>query len=418
MLRSTRHCRAFCARRSYSTNRTADVVIAGGGVVGSSVAYFLSARQPDLRVVVLERDPTYAFCATTRSASGIRHQFSVKENIEISQFGTEFIRNLGTHLSTEEEKVDAQFRENGYLFLASPEGKEILKNNVALQQNCGADILLMSPAEITERFPWMVTHGVVLGSLGLSGEGWFDPATLMHSFRKKARSQGVQYLHGTVTGLKTSDRRVTSVVYSDAHGNEQQLDCGHFVNASGSASARRMASWVGAEIPVFARKRCIFAFDCQEDPKIPLCPLVVDPSGMYFRSEGCKFLTGMAPPDDQDYDVDEDDYEVDYELFEEIIWPLLAARVPAFEAIRVTSAWAGHYDHNIFDHNVIVGPHSGVSNFYFANGFSGHGLQQSPAIGRAISELIISGHFETIDLSKFSFDRIQNNQPIQELNIV
>ena len=267
-------------------------------------------------------------------------------------------------------------------------------------------------------FKLLKKQGYSGGGLGLSGEGWFDPATLMHSFHKKARSQGVQCVHGTVNGLKVTDQRVTAVTYLDHHGNQQQVDCGHFVNASGSASARMVASWIGAEIPVFARKRCIFAFDCQEDPQVPKCPLVVDPSGMYFRAEGAKFLTGMAPPDEQDFDMPDDDYEVDYDLFEDTIWPLLAARVPAFEAIRVTGAWAGHYDHNLFDHNVIVGPHNQVKNFYFANGFSGHGLQQSPAIGRALSELIISGGFETLDLSKFSFDRIANNEPIQELNVV
>ena len=113
-----------------------------------------------------------------------------------------------------------------------------------------------------------------------------------------------------------------------------------------------------------------------------------------------------------------DDFEVDYELFEDIIWPLLANRVPSFEKIRIIHAWAGHYDFNTFDHNVIVGPHHLVSNFYFANGFSGHGLQQSPAIGRALSELIIDGKFTSLDLSKFSFSRILENKPIIELNVV
>lgn len=158
----------------------------------------------------------------------------------------------------------------------------------------------------------------------------------------------------------------------------------------------------------------IFSFDCQ-DP-VPNCPLMVDPSGVYVRPEGRGFICGLSPPADQD--PDSDDFEVDYNFFDEVIWPILATRVPAFERIKTGRAWAGHYDMNLFDHNAFLGPAPGLDNFYLANGFSGHGLQQSPAIGRGLSELIIYGEYRSLDLTPLSFQRLLDNKPLVERNVV
>uniref|UniRef100_A0A7S4MHQ2 FAD-dependent oxidoreductase domain-containing protein 1 n=1 Tax=Vannella robusta TaxID=1487602 RepID=A0A7S4MHQ2_9EUKA len=399
----------------------ADVVIIGGGVVGSSAAYFLSKEDPNLKVTLLERDLTYKYCATTRSAASIRHQFSTKENVQISQFGTEFLRNIDNHLRIPgcDERIDPQFKENGYLFLASATGESILRNNINLQKECGADISLLDTNNIKDRFPWMSTEGLMYGGFGESGEGWFDPAILMNSFRNKAKCQGVTVVQGEAVDIKldSSGTRVNSVLYKDSAGATNEIHCGNCINASGANSARKFASMIGADIPVYAKKRCIFVFDCEQH-EVANCPLVVDPSGMYFRSEGKYFISGICYPESNDPTVEREDVEPDYDLFEEIIWPLLATRVPAFEAIKVVNAWAGHYDHNLFDYNAIVGPDTNVSNFFYANGFSGHGLQQAPAVGRALSELIIHNQFVSIDLSKFSVGRIAANQPIEELNVV
>eukprot|EP00324_Dicrateria_rotunda_P008488 CAMPEP_0206173668 /NCGR_PEP_ID=MMETSP1474-20131121/49683_1 /ASSEMBLY_ACC=CAM_ASM_001110 /TAXON_ID=97495 /ORGANISM="Imantonia sp., Strain RCC918" /LENGTH=350 /DNA_ID=CAMNT_0053582689 /DNA_START=195 /DNA_END=1244 /DNA_ORIENTATION=+ len=350
--------------------------------------------------MLLEKDPTYQFCATTRSAASIRHQFSVKENIQISQFGTEFLRNINDYLSISgsDEKIEPQFKENGYLFLASDAGKDILNSNISLQKQCGADIAALNAEQVHEKFPWMYTSDISLGGLGVTGEGWFDPSILMNSFRNKARSQGVICVHGNAQKIncnKTGDL-VESVTFLDVNGTEHTVDCGNVINASGAENARNFSLQIGRDIPVYAKKRCIFVFD-SPDSGVQNCPLVVDPSGMYFRAEGKLFITGIQPEDDPN--VKPDDFDVDYDLFDETIWPLLANRVPKFETLKVLNAWAGHYDHNLFDHNVIVGPDTKVKNFYFANGFSGHGLQQSPAIGRALSELIIHEKFITLDLS-------------------
>ena len=145
-------------------------------------------------------------------------------------------------------------------------------------------------------------------------------------------------------------------------------------------------------------------------------PFTIDVNGMAFRPEGGQYLAILSPPAEQD--PDSDDLELEYELFEETIWPALAARVPAFEAIKLVRAWAGHYDYNTFDQNAIIGPHPEIGDLLFCNGFSGHGLQQSPAAGRAVAELIVHGKFLSLDLSNFGYERIAEGRAMTEVNVV
>ncbi|MFC4351773.1 NAD(P)/FAD-dependent oxidoreductase [Fodinicurvata halophila] len=395
-----------------SSTGSYDVVIAGGGVIGSAVAYFLLA-DPDFqgRVAVVERDLTYQSGATARSAGSIRQQFSTPINVRISQFGAEFLRNIGTYLAVEGEVPDVGFQERGYLFLATEAGREVMESNHRIQQSEGADNALLTAAELQQRFPWMRVDDLVGGSLGLSQEGWFDPYALLQAFRRKARQLGATYLEDAVAGLSLDGGRVASVELASG----DSLSCGWLVNAAGIRGAE-IAALAGIEaLPVHPRKRQVFVFDCRED--LPGCPLVIDPSGLYFRPESGGFITGISPGEGEE-DPDCDDLEVDHGLFEERLWPLLAERVPAFEAIRPTGAWAGHYDVNSFDHNAILGPHPEVTNFLFANGFSGHGLQQSPAVGRGLSEIVIHGEWRSLDLSPFFYARLLENRPIRELNVV
>ena len=166
----------------------------------------------------------------------------------------------------------------------------------------------------------------------------------------------------------------------------------------------RLRRWPGIALPVEPRKRSVFVFEARD--KFPDMPLIVDPTGIYVRPEGSVYITGGADPDDADGPADPQDFEPDWPLFEEIIWPVLATRIPAFEAIKATRAWAGHYDYNTLDQNAVIGPHPEVANFIFANGFSGHGLQQAPAVGNALAELIVHGAYRTVDCSAFGYERI------------
>ncbi len=390
--------------------RSYDVVIVGGGVIGSAIAYFL-AGPVGFRgsVLVVERDPTYAEAATPRSAGGIRQQFSTAENIRMSMFGAEFVRNVADHLSVEGERAELPFVQNGYLFLASDAGEEVLRQNHRLQKELGADIAFLTPAALGARFPWLNVDDLAAGTLGLSNEGWTDPYGLLQAFRRKARSLGVTYVKDEVVGLDRAGARVSAVRL--AEGGE--IACGTVVDAAG-LHARNVAAMAGLELPVRPRKRFVFVFDCREP--IEKAPLLIDPSGVYFRPEGASYICGVSPPEDADPDCL--DFEIDYGLFEETIWPTLAQRVPAFEAIKLARAWAGHYDYNTLDQNAILGPHPELANFHVAAGFSGHGLQQSPAVGRAIAELITFGGYRSIDLSRFGWERVLRNEPLFERNVV
>lgn len=388
------------------------VVIVGGGAVGSSIAYFL-ASHPRFRgdVTVLERDPSYRYASSALSASAIRQQFSTPVNIEISRFGLDFLRHLGEYLAVGDERPGVGLSEPGYLFLATAAGVPVLEQNHRVQREHGVDVALLTPAGVAARFPWMNVQGIAAASLGLSGEGWFDGYALLQAFRRKALALGVTYVAQAATGFVRAGRRVTAVTLTDG----SAVPCDVAVNAAGPWAAR-VAAMLDIDLPVRARRRCVFLFACRT--VLPGCPLVIDHSGVWFRADGPNFLTGTPPrkgePDPDDAPLD----EVDERLFSDRIWPVLAARVPAFEAVKVLKSWAGYYELNTVDHNGIVGPHPSVENVVFANGFSGHGLQQSPAVGRGVAEWIVDGGYRSLDLTPLAFERLVQGRRLVELNVI
>ncbi len=405
-----------------SASGSADIVIVGGAAIGSSVAYHL-ASDPGFtgKVVVIEKDPSYRYSASALSAASIRQQFSSAVNIRISLFGIDFLRNIGTHLSVDGEVPAIDLHEGGYLYVASEEGRSILEQNQRLQQAEGADVALYAAELLRSKFPWMNTSDLACGSYGISGEGWFDGWALLQAFRKKARAFGVEYRQSEVARYLVEGGRVTGVELADG----SRLACGAVVNAAGSHGARLAAS-AGIAIPVAPKKRYVFSFTCKGE--VDNCPMLIDTSGAYCRpegkrgSEGQMFICGASPGEDQaDPDWDEsaaDVEDVDWSFFEETVWPALAHRVPAFEAIRPGRAWAGPYDMNGLDANAIVGPAVGLPNLYLANGFSGHGLQQSPAVGRGLAEHLVHGRYLTLDLADLGHERIVAGRPLLEANVI
>jgi sarcosine oxidase len=390
----------------------ADVVIVGGAIVGSAVATFLGLR-PDWngRVVVVERDPTYRTSSTTLSAASIRLQFSTAVNIEISRFGISLVKDLDRWLGVPGQPAPAiDFVEGGYLFLATAAGLPALEANHAVQRAHNVPVALLEPMELQRRFPWMNVDGIAGASLGLSDEGWFDAYALLQAFRHKARSLGVSYETGTVVGIDRDGDRVTGVRLDDG----RRIAADWVVNAAGPRAAD-VAAMAGVELPVRPRKRFVYHFDCRT--QIGPAPLTINPSGIYFRPEGPAWIGGYSPREGEP-DPDTLDLEVDRSRFEEVVWPELAARVHAFESLRLLDAWAGHYAVNTLDHNAVIGPHPQVAGFLLANGYSGHGLQQAPAVGRGLAEWIATGRYETIDLSPLGYERIARNEPIRELNVV
>lgn len=376
-----------------------DVVICGGAVIGSAIAWNLAQIAPELRVTVIERDPSFQFSSTALSASGIRQQFSNALNVAISQFGIAFIKGAQQRWG-----VDLNLREQGYLYLSATDmGAQILRENHSVQRAEGADVVLLSPSDIAARFPHLNTADLTLASLGLGGEGWFDSVGLMNCYQAGARAKRI---NDEVVALHVTAGKIRSVLL--ASGTE--LPCGAFINAAGPRAAK-IAAMAGIELPVEPRKRTNFTFDCAMPPEGDL-PLMIDPSGVWVRPEGSHFLTGCCPTEDPAAAFE--DFEPRFAEFEDIIWPALAARSKSFEAIKMQRMWAGHYAYNVLDQNCITGAHPEIGNFYFANGFSGHGLQQSPAIGRGVAEVVALGCYKSLDLSALGYERILKNEPMLE----
>lgn len=389
-----------------------DVVIIGGAIIGSSVAWWL-ARNPDFdgSILVLDRDMTYTNAATSHTNSCMRQQFSNELNVRISQFGADFVREFRHYMGDDPEVPELAVHHFGYMYLADTEAfANTLRANQQVQASFGAGTQVMTPVEIAAAYPFYNVDDVLLGSHNVVDEGYFDAGTMFDWWRRQARQLGAEYISSEVVGVERNGDRVVGVALASG----ATIACGTVVNATGTRAAVT-AAMAGIEVPIDARKRFTFVFDCAESLGMAV-PLTIDPSGVHVRSEGDAFMTG-CPPDD-DPAVDFDDFAMDHDIFEDKVWPALAHRIPAFERIKVTNRWAGHYAHNRLDQNVVVGPHDQVSNFIFTSGFSGHGLQQSPAIGRGAAEWITYGEFRTLDLSPLGYERVVTKEPFVETAII
>jgi glycine/D-amino acid oxidase-like deaminating enzyme len=374
--------------------------------MGASTAFFLREEGFTGSVAIIERDTGFSHSATALSAAGIRQQFSIAENIRLSRASLEFYRNFENRFG-----VTAGFRDNGYLLLAPPSGLATLTQNHSVQIAEGADIALEGPAELRARHPWLNTDGIAAGTTGLSGEGWFDPWGVLGALRKANRERNVHEIAGEVLAIGTSGGRATAIRLSD----DTRISCGPMVIACGPNSGR-VAGLAGLNLPVEPRKRTVFRFRCPRPPE--RMPLMVDITGVWVRPEGNGFITGMSPPSHEDGPADPADFEPEMNLFEEVMWPILAARIPAFEELRVEGAWAGHYDYNTLDQNALIGQFGEIENAYCITGFSGHGVQQAPAAGRALAERIVGGAYRSIDCTAFSPERVTARNPLTERNVI
>lgn len=387
-----------------------DVLIAGGGVMGSACAYFLKAELGfDGSVAVIEPDPTYRNAASTRSASSIRLQFSTAVNIALSSYGMEFLRAAPRTLARDGAPGELGLVDSSYLLLATAAGAAALERQVAFQRSLGAPVNLHDRSALALRYPWLNVSDLAAGADCERGEGWFDGAALLAALRSVAQRHGARFLRDRVLRLERSGTELTGAQLERGG----TIDC-RFVVLSAGTGARALARSAGLELPVVARKRAVYVFTCPE--RIVPGPLLVDPSGLWFRPEGDKYLCGL--PSEPDPDVALDDFEVDLEEFERRYWPLLAHRVPAFEAVRLASAWAGHYDYNLFDQNAFVGPVPGLPRLLLASGFSGHGIQQAPGVGRALAEHICFGRYRSLDLGALSYARYLAQAPLREANVI
>jgi len=392
-----------------------DVVIVGGAMLGSSTAWFLSDNKDfDGSVLVVERDPTYSACSTAHTNSCMRQQFSSEVNVRCSQFAADFVKNFRAYMGNDERVPEISIQNFGYMYLAdNDEFADVLRESHATQVAAGAGTKLMTPEEIKRDYPFYNVDDVVLGSHNTVDEGYWEGSTVFDWWRRSAKERGVEYCANEVVAMtkNAAGTRVESVTLQTG----EIVSCGKVVNCSGPRAVET-ARMAGIEVPVEPRKRFTWVFKAEHPLDRPL-PLTIDPSGVHVRQEGTDYYQAGGHSD-IDPAVAYDDFEMDHDIWQNHVWPVLATRIPQFESIKITSEWAGHYAYNVFDHNAILGPHTQVENFIFVNGFSGHGLQQSPAMGRGTSELITYGEYRELDLSAFNYERIPNNEPFIEKAVI
>lgn len=389
-----------------------DIVIVGGAIMGSSTAWWLTQQAGfDGRVLVVERDPTYAAASTTHTNSCIRQQFSTTLNVRISQFGAEFVTNLRRYMD-HPEVPQLRIQNFGYMYLANNEAfADVLRESHGVQVAAGAGTRLMTRDEIADAYPFYALDDIILGSHNTVNEGYFDGSTLFDWWRRMARANGVEYIANEVVSMQRTWGRIDSVTLKSG----ETVTCGQVVNASGPRAART-AAMAGIDVPVEPRKRFTYVFQAEKPLDRPL-PLTIDPSGVHVRQEGTQYYMagGHAHHDPA---VGFDDFTMDHGLWENHIWPAIATRIPQFEAVKVLQEWVGHYAYNVLDQNAITGPHPEITNFLFLNGFSGRGLQQSPAMGRGTAEWLVHGAYRSLDLTPFHYDRIVTKTPYLEQAII
>ena len=391
-----------------------DVVVVGGAMLGSSVAWFLSTNTSFKgSILVIEKDPTYKFSSTAHTNSCIRQQFSTEINVKISQFGADFIKNFREYMGGDERVPIVPFQSFGYMYLADNlEFAETLQQAQIIQKKSGAGTKYMLADEIKRDYPFYMLDDIIGGNHNLIDEGYFDGNTLFDWWKRSARERGAEYITNEAVSMQKNIKGNSVETITLKSG--EVISVGQVVNASGPR-ARFTAQMAGIEIPVEPRKRYTFVFDAEHTLNCDL-PLTIDPTGIHMRSEGTYYLAGCAP--DLDLAVDYNDFIEDHFIWQEKVWPIIANRIPQFESIKLINSWAGHYAFNTLDQNAIIGAHTEVENFMFVNGFSGHGFQQSPAMGRGLSELITYGEYRSLDLSPFSYARIENNEPFVEKAVI
>jgi FAD-dependent oxidoreductase domain-containing protein 1 len=387
--------------------KTHDVIIVGGGIMGSATAYYLMKSERTLKVAVIEKDPAYTRASTTLSLANVRIQFSLKENIQISQYTCHVLEQFEDEMEVAGEKPKISFRREGNLFLIDQAGRDEAQNALKLQQSLGCRVEWWSPEKIKQAYSLYEPKNYIGGTFG-SDDGHIDAYAVLMGYKNKARSLGAEFIQDEVVKINAGRGYVTGVKLA----SQAERTAKFVINCAG-AWAAEVAQSSGITLPVIPVKRQVFALDTAVKPKTPL-PLTVLPSGLYFRTEtGGLILLGKSLAEDPaGFEFTWDD-----KRFMEVLWPELAEFVPAFDRLKLVRGWAGLYAVNTLDGNAILGEWPELKGFFLASGFSGHGLQQAPAVGRYLSELVLAKPI-SLDLSAFSPHRILENQPLSERGLV
>ena len=391
-----------------------DVVIIGGATMGTSVAWFL-ANNPDFdgKILVIDKDYDSKLTSTAASNNCMRQQFANAINVKIGLYAADFVNNFRANLGGDPAVPHIPIRSFGYLYLSdSPEFTQVLKNDQKTQAECGAGTKIISKEAVAAAYPFYNLEDIEAASLNTENEGYFDVPLMLEWMKIKAHEHCAEFIEDEVVVMDSSGKHINSVTLK----NGSKIDAGLVINCAGPR-ATLISEMAGVKLPIEPRLRYTYIFEAAKPLDRDL-PLTIDPTGVHFRQYGDdKYLVG-CPPMGGDNAVGYDYFDEEAGIWEKKMYPILANRVPQFADIKVVESWMGHYEFNRFDCNAIVGPHTSIDNLMFVNGFSGHGSQQAPAMGRGIMELIVYGEFRTMDLTPFSFSRLENNQPLIERAVI
>ncbi|WP_342513119.1 FAD-dependent oxidoreductase [Sporosarcina sp. FSL K6-1522] len=383
----------------------ADIIIVGGGVMGSSTAYALRMNGFEGRIVVFEKDATYQYASTPRSAGGFRQLYSTSINVQLSRYSLHVYKDFADNMAINGERAEIDFKQRGYLFLATESMMPYFAKQLRTQHEYGVPSELLTPKELLPIIPELEI-GDLAGGLYCHEDGYLDPYSVMQAYRKKAQALGVEYIAEEVESLVTEGAGITGVRLTDGvmYGSRIVINC---AGAWGAALSEKM----GLPVPVVPLKRQMYVLDTARQLERKL-PLTIDPTGVYFRHEGEKVVAGFSDdvPPGMDFTWKRSSFDT--------LWPILAHRVPNFEQLKLESGWAGLYDFNTVDQNAIIGEHPMMKGYFMALGFSGHGMQQAPGVGQGLAELICRGKYETIDLTPLRIERFAENDLVLENAIV
>ncbi|MBD7908451.1 NAD(P)/FAD-dependent oxidoreductase [Sporosarcina gallistercoris] len=385
--------------------KKADIIIVGGGVMGSSTAYSLRKSGFEGDILVFEKDPTYEYSSTSRSAGGFRQLYSTAINIQLSRFSLEVYKNFAEDMAIGEEKAEIDFKQRGYLFLATERMLPAYEKQLKLQNALGVPSEILSTSDLLNIIPELETNDLA-GGLFCKEDGYLDPYSVMQAYRKNAQYLGVEYKTAEVSTLLTENGRMKGVQLLDGTIYLAPI----VINCAGAWGAA-LSEQMGLPLPVVPLKRQMYVFDSVKKLE-KMLPLTIDPTGVYFRHEMDRIVAGFS--DDVKPGID---FKWKRSSFDHL-WPILAHRIPNFESLKLESGWAGMYDHNTVDQNAIIGEHPMMKGYYVALGFSGHGMQQAPGVGLGLAELICKGKYETLDLTPLRVERFAENDLVLEDAIV
>jgi glycine/D-amino acid oxidase-like deaminating enzyme len=384
------------------------VIIVGGGVVGSSIAYHLRQDGHLGPTVVLEQDPTYSRASSFLAMGGIRQQFSSTVNIQLAQYGVRFYATFDDVMRVPGHTPRVDFRQRGYLFLVNDEMAEHFEARIDRQHQLGARVERLNLDQLRTRLPGVRLDDIRFGAFG-PDDGYGEPREVLAGFRAAAQAAGATYRRARVVDLIQQRDRVIGVALDTG----ERILADVIVNAAGPF-ARHLASMAGIDLPVQPSRQHLFR--CELPDRWPCrFPMVVDPSGVHWRHDDThadrpdRLIVARTRPNEplgENFECDASRWETDFR-------PPLVRRVPGLTSVKLIDGWAGLYAMTP-DHNPVLGEHPAAPGLFLANGFSGHGLMIAPAIGKVLSELILTGQSTTIDVRCFAADRFDRGELVHD----